>query len=64
MTKKEIDAFIEIMKTINEDWTPERVEATYGDCTLKEALDKRISGLDAFYAFAQETIDMMGKTKQ
>ncbi len=42
MTKQDIDLLIEIMKTaVGEDWTPEEVEAKYGDCeTLREALCK------------------------
>ena len=52
MEKEDIDAFIRIMKEIREDWTPEEVEASYGTCTtLKEALDQRLSKINAFYDY-------------
>jgi len=56
MTKKEIDDFIAIMKEIKEDWTPEQVEETYGDLTLREALDKRLSKINSFYEYVEEAI--------
>lgn len=43
MTKEDIAKYIEIMREIREDWTPETVEEQYGDCaTRKEALHKRM----------------------
>lgn len=56
MTKNEIDAFIKIMKEIHEDWTPEQVEEAYGNLTLKEALDKRMSKIKNFYDFVEEVV--------
>lgn len=57
MKKEDIDAFIQIMKEIHEDWTPERVEEEYGDCaTLREALDKRLSKINTFYDYVEEVI--------
>ena len=57
MTKKEISQFIEIMKAIREDWTPERVEEEYGDCaTLREALDRRLNKINAFYEYVEEVV--------
>lgn len=56
MTKKEIDQFIEIMKEICDDWTPEEVEEEFGDCTLREALDIRLSKINNFYAYVEEEI--------
>lgn len=57
MTKSEIDHFIEIMKAIREDWTPEEVEEKYGDCvTLREALDRRLSKINTFYDFVEEVV--------
>lgn len=57
MKKEDIDAFIKIMKEIREDWTPERVEEEYGDCsTLREALDKRMSKIQTFYDYVEEVI--------
>ena len=57
MTKKEINDFIQIMKEIREDWTPERVEEEYGDCaTLREALDKRLSKMNTFWSFVEEVV--------
>ena len=56
MTKSEIAAFIKIMKEIQEDWTPEQVEEAYGNLTLKEALDKRMSKIKNFYDFVEEVV--------
>ena len=57
MTRQEISHFIEIMKAIHEDWTPERVAEEYGDCaTLREALDKRLSKINTFYEYVDEVI--------
>lgn len=57
MTKKDIDHFIEIMKAIQEDWTPEEVEEKYGDCaTLRQALDKRLNKIQTFYDFVEEEV--------
>ena len=57
MTKKDIDNFIQIMKEICEDWTPEEVEEEYGDCaTLREALDRRLNKINTFYDFVEEVV--------
>lgn len=57
MTKKDIDHFIEIMKAIREDWTPEEVEEKYGDCaTLRQALDKRLNKINTFYNYVEEVV--------
>ena len=57
MTKTEVRQFIEIMEAIRENWTPEKVEEEYGDCaTLKEAIDKRLGKINAFYDFVEEEI--------
>lgn len=57
MKKEDIDAFIQIMKEIREDWTVEQVEEEYGDCsTLREALDKRLSKINTFYNYVEEVI--------
>ena len=57
MTRQEISHFIEIMKAIREDWTPEQVEEQYGDCaTLREALDKRLGKINAFYDYVEEVV--------
>lgn len=56
MTKKEVQQFIEIMKEIKEDWTPEEVEEEYGDLTLREALDKRMSKMQTFWNFVEEVV--------
>ena len=57
MTRKEVSQFIEIMKAIREDWTPERVEEEYGDCaTLREALDRRLNKINAFYEYVEEVV--------
>ena len=69
MTQKEINQFIEIMKEICDNrWTPERVEEEYGDLTLREALDKRLSKINTFYNFVEEVVvkdlEAMGRTEQ
>lgn len=57
MTRQEISQFIEIMKAIREDWTPERVEEEYGDCaTLREALDRRLNKINTFYEYVEEVV--------
>ena len=56
MKKEDIDAFINIMKEIHEDWTPEQVEETYGDLSLREALDKRLSKMQTFRDFVEEVV--------
>lgn len=57
MTRKEISQFIEIMKAIRENWTPEQVEEQYGDCaTLREALDRRLGKINAFYDYVDQVV--------
>lgn len=57
MTRKEVSQFIEIMKAIREDWTPEQVEEQYGDCaTLREAIDRRLSKINTFYDYVEEVV--------
>ena len=57
MTRQEISHFIEIMKAIREDWTPEQVEEQYGDCaTLREALDRRLGKINAFYDYVDQVV--------
>lgn len=57
MTRKEVSQFIEIMKAIREDWTPEKVEEEYGDCaTLREAIDKRLGKINAFYDYVETVV--------
>ena len=54
MKKKDIDAFIEEMELIGDEWTSEQVEDVYGDSTLEEALTDRKSSLGTFF-------DIIGK---
>lgn len=49
MNKKDIEVFIEEMKTIGDEWTPEQVEDVYGNSTLDEALADRKSSLGSFF---------------
>lgn len=56
MRKEDIDDFIKIMKEIREDWTPEQVEETYGDVTLREALNIRLNKMRTFYDFVEEVV--------
>lgn len=56
MRKEDIDDFIKIMKEIKEDWTPEQVEETFGDVTLREALNIRLSKMQTFWNFVEEVV--------
>ena len=57
MTREDIDKFILIMKEIREDWTPEEVQEEYGDCaTLREAIDRRLNKINAFYEYVEEVV--------
>ena len=56
MTREEVSHFIEVMKAIQEDWTPEEVEAEYGDLTLREAIDKRLNKMQTFWDFVEEVV--------
>ena len=49
MNKKDIEVFIEEMKTIGDEWTPEQVEDVYGNSTLDEDLADRKSSLGSFF---------------
>lgn len=54
MKKKEIAIFIEEMQPIGDVWTPEQVEAVYGEVSLDEALADRKASLGTFF-------DIIGK---
>ena len=58
MTKQDIDLLIEIMKTaVGEDWTPEEVEAKYGDCeTLREAVDRCLNAGRSAIGYLEELV--------
>ena len=58
MTKQDIDFLIEIMKTaVGEDWTPEEVEAKYGDCeTLREAVDRCLNAGRSAIGYLEELV--------
>ena len=43
MTNTEINEFIERMEEIGDIWEPEDVQRVYGDGTLEEALQDRMS---------------------
>ncbi|MBP3657455.1 MAG: hypothetical protein J6K32_12285 [Clostridia bacterium] len=47
MKKEEIEAFIAIMHEVCEEWTPEEVEAEFGDISLREAVNMRIGAVHA-----------------
>lgn len=49
MNKQDITIFIEEMKSIGDEWTPEQVEDVYGDSTLNEALKDRKSAIGTFF---------------
>ena len=54
MNKKEIDIFIEEMKSIGDEWTPEQVKDVYGDYSLEDAIADRKSSIGIFF-------DIIGK---
>ena len=54
MKKKDIDAFIEEMESIGDEWTPEQVKDVYGNSTLDDALTDRKSSVGTFF-------DIIGK---
>jgi hypothetical protein len=56
MTREEVSRFIKAMKAIEEDWTPEEVEAEYGDLTLMEAVRKRLNKMQTFWDFVEEDV--------
>jgi hypothetical protein len=68
MKKEDVDIFIKAMKEIQEDWTPEQVEETFGDVTLKEAVEMRLSKINTFYDFVEEVVkpdlEKLGRWKQ
>lgn len=49
MKKKDVEAFIEEMQEIGDEWTPEQVEDVYGDATLDEALADRKSSVGKLF---------------
>ena len=48
MTKIEINIFIERMEEIGDLWEPEDVERVYGDRSLEDALEDRMTDMSAF----------------
>lgn len=57
MKKKDIDAFIEEMESIGDEWTPEQVEDVYGDLSLDEALADRKSSVGTFFDIIHKVIN-------
>lgn len=57
MNKKDIEVFIEEMKTIGDEWTTEQVEDVYGNSTLDEALADRKSSLGSFFDIIEQVIN-------
>jgi len=57
MKKKDIDAFIEEMDSIGDEWTPEQVEYVYGDSTLEDALADRKSSVGTFFDIIRKVIN-------
>lgn len=56
MTEIEVKQFIEIMKDVCIDYTPEEVMEEYGDLTLREAIEKRLNKIQAFYDYVEEFV--------
>jgi len=56
MNQKDVQNFIEVMKAIGEEWTPEDVQEKYGDLTIEEALAARKNGLNPFYEFVENVV--------
>ena len=57
MKKKDIDAFIEEMESIGDEWTPEQVEDVYGGTSLDEALADRKSSVGTFFDIIHKVIN-------
>ena len=57
MKKKDIDAFIEEMESIGDEWTPEQVEDVYGDLSLDEALADRKSSVGTLFDIIHKVIN-------
>lgn len=57
MKKKDIDAFIEEMEEIGDEWTPEQVENVYGNSTLEEALADRKAAVGTFFNIIGKVIN-------
>lgn len=49
MTRAEIDYFIEEMKTIGDEWSPELAEHYYGEYTLDEAIHSRKQSVTMYF---------------
>lgn len=57
MTKQEIRMFIEAMKDVGYELTPEEVEEAYGGLTPLEAVDRHLHrGMQTFYTFVEEVV--------
>ena len=61
MKKEDVAAFIEIMKSVCIDYTPEQVLEEFGDLTLREAVDKRLNKIRSFYDYVEEGIQPEAK---
>ena len=48
MTEIEINTFIERMEEIGDLWEPEDVERVYGDRSLEDALNDRMTDISTF----------------
>ena len=57
MTKKEVEYFIEEMKSIGDHWEAKDVERVYGDHSLKDALEKRKAELGTFFDIIEKVIN-------
>ena len=58
MRKHDVDAFIEEMAAIGDDWTPEQVENVYGDSSLGEALADRNAAVGSFFDIIGKLINL------
>jgi hypothetical protein len=57
MNKNEIKEFIEKMEEINDIWTEEEVERVYGDRSLDDALQERMSVINQFANIIETVIN-------
>lgn len=57
MKKRDVDAFIEEMESIDDVWTPEQVEAVYGNSTLTEALADRKASLGMYFDIWEKVLN-------
>lgn len=69
MNQRDVELFIEVMKSIGDDWSPEQVMEKYGHLTLREAVEARKNALNPFFEYVENVIakdleDMSARKEQ